>query len=1368
MKRSLEQGGGEPPRQRVAQEQSGRGTAMRGDSSLQRSEESQENTSSGCTSHASSFSLETYSDSSCSSDASKTDVDVPLGLNVASQPPSSAAAPVTCTESVSPKAASHSREGTNKLTAAATATQDACDVTETAAVHTRGQQEASDSAAQKTVTTSPSGSRKTSEAIYAAPPRVSTVTSTSQESGLTSAQLTSDHATSQSDVSAAATTDTNANEYISATLETSPSTETFTQSTTSPVLATALTPSSSSSCTESAASSVSSSATSVTITTAPAVSATIQSVSTDFTKTTTSSGKGDMRLVCPTTTTVERLHSSDAVTQPQVSSLTTSLEQSEESTENGSSQDAVSNTESIALSSILLPASSSVPSPACSSSIAGGDATDSVSDLSTSAAVTCPPLASLSCTGPPLSGSTQASSCSGSRPSSVILSAASTSTSRASPSPAVPSSSLRPRALSSDSSSDSSTDSLGVVPAGEGSTHEPQFTSSVGLSTTSGSVFPSLLIESGVLSLQAEAPSPSSLLTAAMDSLPLDELVEMPHEAPESSHLSLSSPGLQLPNASETGEEVGYSDLNISQQDEGEGSENTAEESAEPLLTSAPLTTEDEAALDLCFLSRDEERKAKEKKILRSGKVPPAGSPVAKGQLRRAGPYVLGPRLGTSPVRSIVQCLARQENTENFYTLKILTVREMGEENQDDRQGKMLLHTEHSLLSLLSGQHGVIQHHGLFQDYAYGVREQGSTSSSISRGGGLVSTGNLVRRVCLVLDCVTPQDYCPHTADLINLQHYVITKKKLAERHALTIFYNIVSVVHSLHEQNVVHRDLKLGNLVLHRVTREIIITNFCLGQHLPSEKDRLRDQRGSPAYISPDVLSGKPYLGKPSDMWALGVVLFTMLYCRFPFYDVQPQELFRKIKAAQYTLPKGEKMVSEATKEVIRGLLVLDPNQRFTCKQVLTRLTAIVSGPIMDNLQLLQVVPEMEEFGEEPREREARKALPSKRSKLMVCDGVEQCFKNTSTLPTRQKSSVEPESDNPAKYNIDHLLMQLAKQKRTEESSHMVGSKTSSGSSGSSSGSSSSGGCSSGGSSGSSSSRSSGVIPCLVGDTRPLTAAELSSFRHILPHAPRLGEGVNHNSRPSAQPPPPPPPPSSSASQAPPAPPLPPPPPPPPPPNVAVVVTRSSSDRFSSLFPPQPTPITRAFSINILRSSPSSSRSQSPQNITSSLSPHMLSSHLPSSMPPHLSSSSPRLRPPSHSLSSSPLLSTYGVFPNPVQPPSSLARDQPPSLSRPRARWSSGVHSRIVHNISSLQHRPGSPPSTQEPRPPPSLSESGDTIHHPEEHPSNSIPSSSSSSSGLPSQLPRGSFRLVVRARRNRSGSLASPRPYHPAQHYR
>ena len=84
-----------------------------------------------------------------------------------------------------------------------------------------------------------------------------------------------------------------------------------------------------------------------------------------------------------------------------------------------------------------------------------------------------------------------------------------------------------------------------------------------------------------------------------------------------------------------------------------------------------------------------------------------------------------------------------------------------------------------------------------------------------------------------------------------------------------------------------------LLQVVLNLKSQEVTLTNFCLGKHLMNENDLLKDQRGSPAYISPDVLSGKPYLGKPSDMWALGVVLFTMLYGQFPFYDSVPQELF-------------------------------------------------------------------------------------------------------------------------------------------------------------------------------------------------------------------------------------------------------------------------------------------------------------------------------------------------------------------------------------------------------------------------------------------------------------------------------------------
>lgn len=51
--------------------------------------------------------------------------------------------------------------------------------------------------------------------------------------------------------------------------------------------------------------------------------------------------------------------------------------------------------------------------------------------------------------------------------------------------------------------------------------------------------------------------------------------------------------------------------------------------------------------------------------------VPDAGTRVSIRTVRRAGPYLLGPTLGNSPVDSIVQCLARKEGTDNFYTLKV-------------------------------------------------------------------------------------------------------------------------------------------------------------------------------------------------------------------------------------------------------------------------------------------------------------------------------------------------------------------------------------------------------------------------------------------------------------------------------------------------------------------------------------------------------------------------------------------------------------------------------------------------------------------------------------------------------------------------
>merc|ERR1719357_1861752 len=244
--------------------------------------------------------------------------------------------------------------------------------------------------------------------------------------------------------------------------------------------------------------------------------------------------------------------------------------------------------------------------------------------------------------------------------------------------------------------------------------------------------------------------------------------------------------------------------------------------------------------------------------------------------------------------------------------------------------------------------------------------------------GQLVYNGVRTRRIVLVLDCLYPNDFTDEMDDLINLQHHVIREKRLSEKETLVIFYNVVKIVERLHARNVVHRDLKLGNVVLNLKSQEVTLTNFCLGKHLMNEKDLLKDQRGSPAYISPDVLSGKPYLGKPSDMWALGVVLFTMLYGQFPFYDSAPQELFNKIKTAEFSIPEDGR-VSEDTKTVIRRLLVTDPASRLTAEQVKSAVESIIVmwrniTPGQEKAGDLQVVPEWKgEVGEKKAEKDKR-----------------------------------------------------------------------------------------------------------------------------------------------------------------------------------------------------------------------------------------------------------------------------------------------------------------------------------------------------------------------------------------------------------
>jgi serine/threonine protein kinase len=175
---------------------------------------------------------------------------------------------------------------------------------------------------------------------------------------------------------------------------------------------------------------------------------------------------------------------------------------------------------------------------------------------------------------------------------------------------------------------------------------------------------------------------------------------------------------------------------------------------------------------------------------------------------------------------------------------------------------------------------------------------------------------------------------------------------------------------------------LKLGNIIYDLKSQKVYLINFSLSRHLNDSNELLTEHIGSPAYISPEILNKKPYCGKSSDIWSLGVVLYTILFGHFPFYDPITEKLFEKIKLGNYTFPeyvlinadskndllfyvsfwnKRYIKVSESTKSLLKNLLEIDPNKRFNAKQAINSIMSILSShsfesvSICENLKTLQ-----------------------------------------------------------------------------------------------------------------------------------------------------------------------------------------------------------------------------------------------------------------------------------------------------------------------------------------------------------------------------------------------------------------------------
>lgn len=158
------------------------------------------------------------------------------------------------------------------------------------------------------------------------------------------------------------------------------------------------------------------------------------------------------------------------------------------------------------------------------------------------------------------------------------------------------------------------------------------------------------------------------------------------------------------------------------------------------------------------------------------------------------------------------------------------------------------------------------------------------------------------------------------------------TKGFMREDAVLDLFSQIALALAYVHEQRVLHRDLKTQNVFLHR-NGTIKLGDFGVSRHMEAPVDMAMTVIGTPYYMSPELMEGKPY-GYKSDVWALGCVLYELATLKHAFDANDMNGLVMKIVRGR-VLPVPMHY-SQELRSLISKLLAKRPADRPTLKRVL------------------------------------------------------------------------------------------------------------------------------------------------------------------------------------------------------------------------------------------------------------------------------------------------------------------------------------------------------------------------------------------------------------------------------------------------
>ena len=186
----------------------------------------------------------------------------------------------------------------------------------------------------------------------------------------------------------------------------------------------------------------------------------------------------------------------------------------------------------------------------------------------------------------------------------------------------------------------------------------------------------------------------------------------------------------------------------------------------------------------------------------------------------------------------------------------------------------------------------------------------------------LIDTFNFNEKLYFLLE------YCENR-DLFSL---LIRRKKLKEVEVIYYITNLIKAIEYLHKQRIVHRDIKLSNIFL-TDKLEVKLGDFGLAKKI-SEKELMTGEDGTIYYMAPEIFKGKGYSFEV-DIWAIGIIMYKLILGELPFYGNNKKNTEYKIMKGELKFPENS-ITSKAAKDLIKKILVKNPNERPTLNQIL------------------------------------------------------------------------------------------------------------------------------------------------------------------------------------------------------------------------------------------------------------------------------------------------------------------------------------------------------------------------------------------------------------------------------------------------